>query len=430
MLATVTPMNMPRLKQLESTLALLRDGYEFVSNGCRQLNSPAFECRLMLQRTYCLQGREAATLFYQSPHLWRTNAAPRALVRTLFGKGALQGLDGPRHRARKHVFIGLLTGAEGERLVSEIERHLSGAMRQWAQDGSVDVLPAVQTVLYESVARWAGLPEREIHAGHQHQLVTLIAGAGSKGVRHFQAGLARRTAEHWATGLIRRQRDDASVASKGSPFDVIARFQEPGEKHVPARIAAVELLNLLRPVVAVSYFILYALVELARHPQWLPRVAHDQQALHGFVQEVRRLYAFFPFVAARVTRDFVWNGLHFVKGARVMLDLYGSNRNTDSWKQPEMFDPERFSNVHLDPFTLISQGGGDAHTGHRCAGEWLTVAVMETVIRAFATRLSYHAPVLKETPRRDRFPMAFGRPFVLTDVALSEPYHRAHEVAV
>ncbi len=423
-------MNMPRLKQFESTLALLREGYEFVGNGCRELNTPAFECRLLLQRTYCLQGREAATLFYQSPHLCRTNAAPRALVRTLFGKGAIQGLDGPRHRARKHVFLGLLTGAEGERLVSEIDRHLGQAMTQWAQAGSVDVLPAMQTVLYQAVARWAGLPEREITAAHQHQLVLLIAGAGSKGPKHVQAGLARRRAEHWAAGLIRRQREDASVASKGSPFDVIVRFHEPGAKHVPARIAAVELLNVLRPVVAVSYFILYALVELARHPQWLPRVVDDRQALRGFVQEVRRLYAFFPFVAARVTRDFMWNGLHFVKGARVVLDLYGSNRNTDSWNQPDMFDPERFNNVHLDPFTLISQGGGDAHTGHRCAGEWLTVAVMETVLHAFATRLTYRAPVLKETPRRDRFPMAFGRPFVLTDVALNEPQRAAHDVAV
>lgn len=423
-------MNMPRLDQFESTLALLREGYEFVGNGCRQLNSPAFECRLLLQRTYCLQGREAATLFYQSPHLCRTNAAPRALVRTLFGKGAIQGLDGPRHRARKHAFLGLLTGAEGERLVSEIDRHLSQAMRRWAQAGTVDVLPAMQTVLYEAVCHWAGLPEQEINATRQHQIVMLIAGAGSKGARHLLAGVARRQAEHWAARLIARQRENGSVAPAGSPFDVIARFSEPGAKQLPARIAAVELLNLLRPVVAVSYFNLYSLVELARHPQWQAPVADDPKALRGFVQEVRRLYAFFPVVAARVTRDFMWHGMHFRKGARVMLDLYGSNRNTDAWNQPEMFEPQRFNGVHLDPFTLISQGGGDAHAGHRCAGEWLTVAVMETVLHAFATRITYDAPVLREAPRRDRFPMAFSRPFVLSRVMLLGPQHSAHDVAV
>ncbi len=116
-----------------------------------------------------------------------------------------------------------------------------------------------------------------------------------------------------------------------------------------------ELLNLLRPTVAVSRFVIYAALELRAHPEWHERLREDDQALESFAQEVRRLYAFFPFMAARVREDFEWQGYHFPKGTRVLLDLFGTNREPTRWPAPDIFDPQRFERWNGSAFNFITQ---------------------------------------------------------------------------
>lgn len=406
-------MPMPRDTRLESSLALLREGYEFIGNGCRRLQSPAFESRILLQRTYCLQGHEAAAMFYQSPHLTRIGAAPRMLVRSLFGAGALQGLDGAEHLARKQLFLELLSGEYADGLVATVERELLSTVAQWSGAASVDVLPQLQGVLYRAVSTWAGLPADEISPRNQHQLLALIEGAGSVGPEHLRARLARRRAEHWGATLIERQRNGPAPMPTDCPADRVARLRSADGAFLPARVAAVELINLLRPVVAVAYFLLYALVELARQPHWQAQLRENDRWLLPFVQEVRRLYAFFPFVAARVAQDFVWQDMSFRRGARVLLDLYGSNRHGDAWEDPDTFRPERFESLQLDAFHLITQGGGEHRRGHRCAGEWVTIDLMQACLRILSRRVRYQAPVISGRPARNRFPMRFAQRFVI-----------------
>ncbi len=58
----MTPL--PRDKTLDATLALLRDGYLFISNRCRRYRSDTFQTRLMFTRVTCASGGEAARVFY------------------------------------------------------------------------------------------------------------------------------------------------------------------------------------------------------------------------------------------------------------------------------------------------------------------------------------------------------------------------------
>jgi hypothetical protein len=48
----------PGEKSLDSTLALKRDPYGFISKRCHQYQSDLFEIRLMFQRTICMRGKE------------------------------------------------------------------------------------------------------------------------------------------------------------------------------------------------------------------------------------------------------------------------------------------------------------------------------------------------------------------------------------
>jgi fatty-acid peroxygenase len=71
----------------------MSDPYGFIVKSCRQLGSDVVQTRLLLQRTICMTGPEAAELFSDSNRFMRAGAAPLRLQFTLFGRGGVQSLD-------------------------------------------------------------------------------------------------------------------------------------------------------------------------------------------------------------------------------------------------------------------------------------------------------------------------------------------------
>lgn len=259
----------PHDDHLESSLALLGEGYPFIRDRCARLHSNVFQARLLLQNTICLSGEDAARLFYDERYLQRAHAMPRMLIKTLVGQGGVQGLDGEAHRNRKRMFLQLLDGAAVEKLVSLAEQAWRQAIGEWQERPEVRLMTEVQLILTEAVCRWAGVPlapaEREIRA---EQLATMVDGAGGIGARHWEARKARRDAEAWARQLIEQVRAGRLPAEPTTALMVIAHHRDFDGTPLDEQVAAVELLNLLRPTVAVSYFITYAALELLAQPQW------------------------------------------------------------------------------------------------------------------------------------------------------------------
>src|SRR5699024_8748660 len=114
--------------------------------------------------------------------------------------------------------------------------------------------------------------------------------------------------------------------------------------------------------------------------------------LEMFVQEVRRFYPFFPFVAALVKEDFTWGSYEFKEDTLTILDIYGTNHDPDRWKDPDLFNPERFRDWQGSPFGFMAQGGGDYWLRHRCAGEWVTVEIMKVSLDYLDNRMDYDVP--------------------------------------
>lgn len=407
----------PRASAPDSTLALLREGYGFIHDRCERLQSPVFATRLLLQRTLCMRGEEAARLFYDTDRFSRAHALPRMMQSTLVGKGGVQGLDGAAHRVRKALFMSLMTAEQVRALVQGFEAQWLAALPRWAEMAEVDVFVAVQTLLCRTVCDWAGvpLPERDVER-RRAQLASLIDGAGGVGLRHFRARAARRATERWIADLVEAVRSGRlSVAPDRALARVSLHRDDDGEL-MPSRIAAVELLNLLRPTVAVAHFILFAALNLERFGQWRTRLATDDHARELFAQEVRRLHSFFPFATARVREDFEWRGYRFERGTRVMLDLFGTNRDRARWDDPDAFRPERFEQWDGSPYDFIAQGGGDPHQGHRCPGERLAIDLMTCALRLLTTRMRYSVP--NPSPEVDlrRMPMLPKRRWVIAEV--------------
>lgn len=384
----------PREKNLDSTIPLLRDPYRFVSKRCRRFGTDLFETRLMLQKTICMMGPEAARLFYDPDRFERQDAMPGAIKKTLLGQGGVQGLDGAEHRNRKTMLMALMTPERIHQLVETASAEWQIAADRWATCDRVVLYDEACEVLTRAVCAWAGVPLAEEEIGQRtRQLRLLFDGAGAAGPRHLASRLARKRANQWVAGVIEDVRGDRLQPPPESAAHVLAWHRDTGGELLSPHVAAVDLLNVLRPTVAVAVYVTFAAHALHEHPSCRSRIQGGDADFAGwFVQEVRRFYPFFPAAAALVRHDFEWRGYHFPQGRRVLLDLHGTDQDARTWDAPDDFRPERFREWDENPFTFIPQGGGDHFQNHRCAGEWITIALMEEATDFLTRRVEYDVP--------------------------------------
>ena len=384
-------MTLSELKSIDSTLALLRDPYRFVSRRAAELGDHVFETRLLLRRTTCMTGAEAAGVFYDPARFQRVGAAPPPLQKTLFDQGGVQGLDGKHHRQRKAMFLQINHPARVEALAEIVAREWERAVADWTAAGQIDLYPQVQLLLTRAVCEWAGvpLPEAEVET-RTRQLTALFDDAGDIGLGHLRSRAARKAAERWTAEVIEQIRSGQLAVPDLSAASVIANYQEPDGQPMSPRIAAVELLNVLRPTVATAVYITFVAHALDANPDWRERLASgDRSEDRAFVEEVRRHYPFFPAVTAIVRHDFEWQGHRFPKGRRTLLDLYGTNHDPRVWEEPSRFHPERFLGEEPDAFAFVPQGGGDPAVHHRCPGEPISTRLMDVALDQLARRMSF-----------------------------------------
>ena len=384
----------PRDPSFDSTLDILREGFPFIQNRTHRLQSDIFQIRLMGQKAICLHGPESARLFYDSARFMRFGAVPRRIQTTLMGQDAVQTQDGDTHGCRKDMFMSVLTPGSRHRLMELLAEAWQAYAEEWEHMDEVRLFPEVQEILCRAACAWAGVPLREEEVElRARDFGAMVDAFGGVGPRHWRGKQARRRAEKWIRGIIRKIRSDKLAVEKGLPAHTVAWHREPNGELLSTQMTAVELINLLRPIVAIATYITFAAVALHEYPayrQLLRNRAEDYAEL--FVQEVRRYFPFAPFLGARVRTDFTWQGYEFTKGTLVLLDVYGALHDPRQWQDPDVFWPDRFRHWQQSRFDFIPQGGGSYETGHRCAGEWITIEAMKQAVTFLNDYLAYDVP--------------------------------------
>ena len=385
--------------RLESTVPLLRHGYRFISLRGRELEARAFQTRLLLQPTIVLSGAEAVRTFYDTALIQRAGALPRPLRDTVFGHGGVQHLDGDAHRHRKAMHMSLMTEPEIARLASICEAHFEAYAERWSRQSRIVLLNEAHELICRAICEWAGVPLPESEVAHRtSDLVMMVEGAGKPDWRHLRARLALRRSRRWAAGLVRAVREEAERSEVEPPLGApgalrtIAWHRDQQGELLDESVAAEELLNNLRPPVAVARWFVFLAVALHTHEGAPERLASGEWEPDWFIEEVRRFYPFFPTLLGRTRHEFEWNGWRLPRGRRVLLDVFGTNRDPARWEEPDRFRPERFRDRQVDPFEFIPQGGGDYFEGHRCSGEWATLAMMRVALDFLVHRIRYDVP--------------------------------------
>ncbi len=372
----------------------------------------------MLRKAVCMTGEEAARVFYHPDRFTRRGALPPTTLRLLLDKGSVSLLDGEAHRQRKQMFLSLMTPESISRLADLMADHWRAAVGTWATKDTVVLDEGVQEILCRAVCQWAGVPLPAAEAKRRtREFGAMFEGAGAVGPRMWRGMLLRSRTERWMRGIIEATRAGELTVPEGTATHVVAWHRDLDGNLLDPGTAAVEMINVLRPTVAVARFVTFAALALHDYPAWRERFqAGEDVDLEPFVQEVRRFYPFFPFAGGRALSAFDWQGYHFAKGTWVMLDLYGTNHDARIWVEPNAFRPERFRGGEGNAFNLIPQGGGEHHSGHRCAGEWITIALMNRAVQLLTTTMRYDVPEQDLRIDLSRMPAIPKSRFVISNV--------------
>jgi|SRR5215212_10174012 fatty-acid peroxygenase len=315
------------------------------------------------------------------------------------------------------MFMSLMSPEGIQQLTDMTSDQWRAYIEKWEAMDQVVLHEEAQEILCRAVCNWAGIPLTESEARQRTcEFGAMIDGAGAVGPRNWRGNMA--ALAHGAM-VPRHQRCVRKLTvPEASATHVVAWHRDLDGELLDSKVAAVELTNVLRPTVAVAWFVTFAALALHNYPECRRKLeAGEDDYLEMFIQEVRRFYPFFPAVGGHVQKEFDWRGHHFGTGTWVLLDLYGTNHDARIWQEPEVFRPERFGRWREGPFNFIPQGGRrDYDTSHRCAGEWLTIELMKTIVRLLTTGMQYDVPEQDLRIALSRMPAIPASGFLINNV--------------
>lgn len=401
-MSTLTKTLSDKLSALpDKTAALLANGYRFQEEvrkaAGRSADDPRpLPMRLLGRRALLVRGKPGVELFYDSSRMKRDGAMPLPIRGSLFGKGAVHGLDDEEHRHRKAMFVRVAyDDAQVERLKPMLEQEMRRTLDRWSR-ATGNVYDDSVITYGRAALRWAGVPGEDAELDvWAKRLGQIVDGFGKVGPSHLMAWNNRRRCDAWSSGLVARARSGEITAPEGSALAAVATQTNLDGSLLDPHTAGVELQNMTRPTIAVSRFAAFAARALIDHPEYRDRIAAEvaergsfleNPTAVAFAQEVRRTAPFVPMLPALARSSFEWAGQQIKKGQRVLIDVFGTDNDPNEWDSPQTFRPERFADVDAEKIEqFIPQGGGDVATGHRCPGEKIAVTALSVTVSALCS---------------------------------------------
>ncbi|RZK62267.1 MAG: cytochrome P450 [Hymenobacter sp.] len=197
---------------------------------------------------------------------------PRRIQTTLMGEHGVQTLDDAAHQHRKALFMSVMTPGSLHRFAAQVAENWRAYLRRWEQQVTIVLYLEAEEVLCRAACSWVGLPfEEQDIAPLPRDLSAMIDAFGGVGPRHGKGKLARHRAEKWVGKLVDQVRAGQQYARDDSPLFAVAWFRDLDDRLLPTKMAAVELLNLVRPIIAIARYVVFAAVALHENPQWRAR---------------------------------------------------------------------------------------------------------------------------------------------------------------
>ena len=403
----------PEIKiKLTDVTDRLDEGYLLLSELRKEANAPVVKARLLNKEVIAIYGKEAAKKFYDPQNFKREGAMPKIVLKTLFGENGVQTLDGQAHEHRKTIFMDLMTPKRMEEYHRILDKNLTQKLDQ--QQGEFELFDLAKDVLFRSICEWAGIDLSQFSKKEVDQLaeyqISMISSAVTNPATHIKGIDNRKKSEKWAQSLIDNARINPVAGKDDVALYAFAKATDGHGELLPIDIAAVELLNVIRPTVALTVWIALMGHALFSRPDIYQRLhAEFDQLQDSFIQEMRRYYPFFPMLPAFAKKDVEVDGYLIPKDSWVVLDLYGTNHDNRTIETPEVFRISRYlgKEKHIsydEEYEMIAQGGGKFEAMHRCAGEWITLHTLRVFSDQLVNKYQFSIPEQDWSIPMNQFP--------------------------
>ena len=390
----------------------LDEGYLLLSELRKEANAPVVKARLLNKEVIAIYGKEAAKKFYDPQNFKREGAMPKIVLKTLFGENGVQTLDGQAHEHRKTIFMDLMTPKRMEEYHRILDKNLTQKLDQ--QQGEFELFDLAKDVLFRSICEWAGIDLSQFSKKEVDQLaeyqISMISSAVTNPATHIKGIDNRKKSEKWAQSLIENARTNPVAGKDDVALYAFAKATDDHGELLPIDVAAVELLNVIRPTVALTVWIALMGHALFSRPDIYQRLHTEfDQLQDSFIQEMRRYYPFFPMLPAFAKQDVEVDGYLIPKDSWVVLDLYGTNHDDRMIETPEVFRISRYlgKEKHIsydEEYEMIAQGGGKFEAMHRCAGEWITLHTLRVFSDQLVNKYQFSIPEQDWSIPMNQFP--------------------------
>ncbi|EJX16709.1 MULTISPECIES: cytochrome P450 [Staphylococcus] len=407
------------MKQVPETKIKLKDAKELMNKGYNLLgelredvDAPVVKAEFFNESITVIYGEEAARKFYDPENFKREGAMPKPVLKTLFGEDGVQTLDGKAHHHRKNYFMDLMTPERMEEYHQVLAKHLSEALDK--QHGEFELFDLANKVLFNAISEWSGINlakfDKETLEKLAENQISMISSAVTSPTDHMKGISDRKESEKWAQELIKEARKHPVPGKENRALYTFANATDLNGELLPVEVAAVDLLNIIRPTVALTVWVaLMGHALFAKEGIYNALQADFANLQDPFIQEMRRYYPFFPMLPAISISDVEIDGYEIPKDSWVVLDVYGTNHDERNLVLPEQFDIERYIGKAKDlsyeeEYEMIAQGGGKFREMHRCAGEWITLHSMRVFSDHLVNKYEFTVPEQDWTIAMNQFP--------------------------
>ena len=396
------------------TISYARDPHRFFETRFARYG-PVFKTRLVFGKVVCFVGPEAFSFFVSAPHFDRGGAPPQQLQRLLhFDSLPLAG--GAKHRRMRGLVLQAFGPEVLDTYVRTVERTALRYLDRWERAGEFAWVSEFKMISASICG--ALFTGAEPHANPGDLVQTLD---------RFLAGLTAFPINlPWTTyGKALRSRDellgiidDAISSHRQCAFDdmlteLLRARADDGSDLRPEQVRS-QMLHMFFAAYGGIYRVLTLLcMNLAQDRKTMERARvevlqttpegpldSEQLAKLSFLEqvtkEVRRHNRIFASTfVERVTEPFEYQDYNVPKDWKAMGGIYTTMQDSDTFTNPDQFDPDRFGPVraeHLRQENSYVPHRGGSMEGHRCPGEDLTTSLMKTVAVLLLRDYSWELP--------------------------------------
>ena len=337
----------PKDLSWDNRIQLMLEGYLFVQNRCNRLDTDVFQTKLNGKNVICMNGKEAAEIFFDEEKFEPLNNIPQLPNKNTNEKMTINSLD---DQMCEQLCNELLSSTRISELNSLYFTRLEEQAKYWSNQEQIIVFDEIKKLITRVACHWAGIPIKDEELSERaNDLYALVDPFESAGLKQRDNKRIQNRVESWIQEVFVQVWKEEIHPEPNATITQISNFQQ-NEKLLSVTLATNLLIQILKMIVLNANFITFEVLATIQHQEYKRKLYDIDQYDDWFIQEVRRYFPFEPFIGAKVRKEFTWEGYRFAEGSLVLLDMYGTNHDPRIWYNPDLFWPERFKDSEMLPY--------------------------------------------------------------------------------